>query len=636
MIWIICMIITVLLITTGVMLYFNKRSGSLRVLFVLLFLFTATFVVYTPAFLTSYDLLHGMLGNFVHVLQVITIDADFMQFYDVIKSEIFNDVLFDFYMILLGILHVLMPATAALSAVTLLFRCFSTVQLYFANKNKKPLYIFSEINERSWLLAKSLKESKCDVIFANSTEDSLTSEKGGKLGFVFREENITEMKIKSRKNKDVYFFCLTENEDESLADFLQLVEKFRILPEETQRSIHIYHFSKSEDYSLFIDSAEKGLLDIQCVNENEMLIYNLLNKYPLFKYADSDIHVLLHGISSINLTALKAIAWCGQICGYSLKISVVGVDIQKAIDKIRLSVPGFFSERYNVSFYNCSSEKELIEKISENCSDANYIIVSEETDNDTMSKGVLLRRLFYRLDKNFRNCPPIFCYIKNPSKFSIVENLATAESNPVRKMSYDLTAFGSLSEVYTYRNLIDSDLEKLAKNVHLAYEEIFSDGEINTEEALSRYNVFQVNKRSNRANALHIRYKLNFLGLDYTEESKEAVRMSDFYTEETIDNLSVSEHDRWMAFLESEGWIPSEKEEVYAYRESGISKGRHNCPILKMHPYICEFEKLKDLSFDLEGKDTTVYDRELILKIPDILGDKWNVSGKKYQIIKTD
>ena len=29
-----------------------------------------------------------------------------------------------------------------------------------------------------------------------------------------------------------------------------------------------------------------------------------------------------------------------------------------------------------------------------------------------------------------------------------------------------------------------------------------------------------------------------------------------------------------------------------------------------------------------------VYDKELILRIPDILGDKWNVAGKKYQITK--
>lgn len=89
-----------------------------------------------------------------------------------------------------------------------------------------------------------------------------------------------------------------------------------------------------------------------------------------------------------------------------------------------------------------------------------------------------------------------------------------------------------------------------------------------------------------------------------------------------------------MAFLETEGWIPSTQKEVETYRTSGISKGRHNCPVLKMHPYICEYEKLEDLSMNLEGKNTAVYDTELILKIPEILGNKWNIANKKYKIIK--
>ena len=217
----------------------------------------------------------------------------------------------------------------------------------------------------------------------------------------------------------------------------------------------------------------------------------------------------------------------------------------------------------------------------------------------------------------------------------MIRNLATAEANPSRKMNYNLIPFGNLDEVFTYARLVDSPLEKLAKNVHLAYEEIFSDGPIDVKQALKRYNVFEVNKRSNRANALHIRYKLNMLGLDYTEEEDvEEVQLQDYYTREALDKMSYSEHSRWMAFLETEGWTVAQREEVLAYRESGISKGRHNCPLLKMHPYICEYEKLKDLSIELENKDTTIYDEELIVRIPDILGDKWNVIGKKYKIIK--
>ena len=144
-----------------------------------------------------------------------------------------------------------------------------------------------------------------------------------------------------------------------------------------------------------------------------------------------------------------------------------------------------------------------------------------------------------------------------------------------------------------------------------------------------------MNKRSNRANALHIRYKLFLLGLDYTGSADaEEVDMAQYLTEEKLERMSRSEHDRWMAFLESEGWVGATVEQSKAYQLSGISKGRHNCPLLKMHPYICPYDELKERSDALGLPDSTVYDRELITRIPEILHDKWGITGKTYKIIE--
>ncbi len=634
MIWLICALAAVLLVAVSVRMYLSEKDSVFKVVYVLGGLFVATYIIYIPPFYISYDLLPGMIGNVVHTLRIVTIDADITQFYDTIIDGVHNNVFAQVYIALLGLLHVSLPAISALTAVTVLFRCFSSVQLFFANNRKRPMFIFSEANERTFHLAKSLEQVNCDIVFASSTADSISSEIKSKHGFIVKEESISELRIRSKKRKDIYFFCISKDEDLSLSHTLHLIEKFASIAESEQAHIHIYQFSRHQDFSVFIDSADKRMLDVQCINEYEMQVYNLLDKYPLMKYGKTGIHVLLHGLSAMNIVALKAIAWCGKISGYSLRISVVGINIAKREQELRLTVPGLFTDRYDIRFYDCESEKEIVDTISRECTDINYIIVSDESDNATMEQGILLRRLFYKLDKKFAACPPIFCYIKEPAKFKLIENLTTAESNPKRKMSYSLTPFGSLDEVFTYERLVDSPLEKLAKNVHLAYEEIFSDGDIDVKDALKRYNIFEVNKRSNRANALHIRYKLLLLGLDYTDDpdAKEVV-LSDYYTEASIEQMSISEHDRWMAFLETEGWIPSAQDEVEAYRTSGISKGRHNCPILKMHPYICEYEKLEALSMDLEGKNTAVYDTELILKIPDILGNKWNVANKKYKII---
>lgn len=637
MIWIICALTALLLILVGAKAYFSKKKNTSLGVLALGCIFVATYVAYVPVFLGEHGILAGAIGNFVHTLRIITIDADITQFYDAIKQGIGNGVFAKAYIVMLGALHIALPAMSALTAITVLLRYFSSMQMHFAGRRKCPMFIFSEVNERSLHLAKSLEKIKCDIVFAGSTSDSYNGKIESKHGVILKDEEISELATKNRKGKDIYFFCISEDEDVSLGHTLDIIERYSSVSEAEQEHIHIYQFSKHQDFAVFIDSSDKGSLDVQCINEYEMLVYNLLDKHPLMKYNRQGAHVLLHGLSDMNIVALKAIAWCGQMSNFSLRISVVGINITDRVDGLRMDAPGLFTERYDIRFYNCKTEKEIIDTIGKECPDANYIIVGEDSDNETMNLGISLRRLFYRLDKDFDACPPIFCYIKEPSKFSLIKELSTAESNPKRKVNYDLTPFGSLNEVYTYETLVNSRLENIAKNVHLAYEEIFSDGEIDVKGALKRYNIFEVNKRSNRAAALHIRYKLNMLGLDYAEtveEGTQTIQLKDAYTEEALESMSIAEHDRWMAFLETEGWIPSEKEEVISYRNSGISRGRHNCPILKMHPYICEYEKLKDLSIELEGKDTTVYDRELIVRIPDILGDKWNVSGKKYKIIK--
>jgi hypothetical protein len=635
MLWIACLLLGIAMMAVSLRVYFKRKQDIFRAVIALGCLLVATFVLYIPPFFETYGIMLGTIGDVLQVLRAISLDADMTVFYGVIMHNPPNEFLGGVYVLMIGTLHVALPAVSALTAVTVLLRCFSAIQLFFANHRRRSVFVFSEVNDRALQLAKSLENMNCDIVFASSNAEEMTVELGSKHKPIFKEESISELNIKVKQGKDIYFFCISEDENLSLSHMLQLIEKFSKVEEEDQEQIHIYQFSKEQDFSIFVDSSDKGLLDVHCINEYETLAYNLLDQYSLVKTAGKDVHVLLHGLSGMNVVALRAVAWCGQLSGIPLRISVVGVDLREKQSELMRLYPGLFTDHYNIRFFSCESKKEVEETIGKECKDANYIIVSEETDNDTMELGISLRRLFYKLDPEFSYCPPIFCYVQEVSKAHLLKNLTTAETNPKRKMSYDLTPFGSLDEVFTYERLVNSPLEKLSKNVHLAYEEIFSDGQIDVKQALKRYNLFEVNKRSNRANALHIRYKLNMLGLDYTEaEDVQEVSLQEYCTKEDLAKMAYCEHSRWMAFLESEGWSVAEREDALAYRNSGISKGRHNCPILKMHPYICDYEKLKDLSLELENKDTTVYDEELIVRIPDILGDKWNVIGKKYKIVK--
>lgn len=636
MIWFISAGIAVASVVIGIVVY-AKKQGIMQILLTVTTFLVASYVIYLPVYVQNGDILNGVFGNLIHTLQMLTVDADFSEFSALISAELNSSVFNAIYTVIRGILHIALPLMSAMSLFSIIFKCFSTIELKIANIKKRPIYIFSERNERALELVESLKGVKCDIVFTGVEDTDLENNGESSRGFIYKEEDVSDLEISKKKNKEIYYFCLTEDGDKCLSQVLSLIEKLSKLDSDEQDNVHVYLFSKSEDYSIYIDSSNKGNINLHCINEYETQVQNLLDKYPLINGKDSKIHVLLYGFNKLNQIAFKNIIWCGQLANHLLQISIVGVDIKKEVEQVKYEAPNVFLNSKNIKIYDCKSEIEACEVVKEKCADANYIIVNGKTDNETMDQGVSLRRLFYCNDKSFSNCPPIYCYVNDPAKHNILKNLATAEAKLEKKVSYNLIPFGSISEVYSSSCLLNSDVERLAKNVHLAYEEIFSDGPIDVKEAIKRYNLFEINKRSNRANALHIRYKLRLLGLDYVEsDGTEGENLLDYLNEENKEMLFRAEHDRWLVFYESEGWTQSTKEDVYAYRNSGISKGRHNCPLLKKHPYICGYDDLKDLSEEIEGKDTTIYDKELILRIPDILGDKWGVAKKKYKIIKLD
>ncbi|MBQ3102805.1 MAG: hypothetical protein IJC58_00810 [Oscillospiraceae bacterium] len=639
MIWYITFAVVLLLLILAVRLLLIKRLGTLRVTFMLILFLVATYLIYIPIYLENYRPIPALFGNLLNVMQVISLDADYLASYDLIMSRITPDTIAGFYFFVLGLLHTLLPIFSLITAFALLLKFFTNLKISLINADKRPLYIFSQINERSIALAEDIRraQKKCRIIFAGCNDKDSYSETEKLLDCVITEEDINRLRITFKENRSSHFFCISDDDDLNLNHALSLIDSLKDKSKNAQQNNHIYLFSCMPDVDVMIDSTQKGFTDIQVINENELLIYDLLDRYPLYRYAkDGKINVLLCGNGSILESALRTVLWCGQLDGYTLQVDVVGEKAAAMQSKMLALFPALSCDRYHIRYSSYSDELSFTNAI--NGIDApTYVMVCNEDDICTIHQAIHLRRACYRKDADYSAVPPILCHIKSDDKFELLRSLRTSETNEARRVSYDLVPFGGIKNLYTYQNLVNSDIESLSRNVHLVYEDIFSDTEIDVTGALERYNLFEVNKRSNRANAMHIRYKLALLGLDYTEdENAEEVDLAPYLTEGTLARLTYAEHDRWMAFLETEGWVTASLEDVDKYKRSGISKGRHNCQMLKMHPYICPFEDLKACSDALGLPDSTVYDRELIVRIPDILHDRWNVSGRKYKIIATD
>ena len=634
--WYICFALAIALLIALVVIALNKKWGMMRALYCMIGLAVMGFVLYIPSFLAAHSVVTAMLSNFIHVLQILSLDADPLMCYEQILEALGTPV-GQIYNFLVALVHAALPVVSAMTAVTLILRLMTGLRMWLLRGGRRDLFIFSQMNEASLILAEDIRKhhATCRIVFLGDPDAPEFLPHRDRIRCQVLDGTMETLHAAAKK-RQVHYYCIHTDREENLNQALALLAQLRDTDPEIQSHHHIFLFSDDPMAELMVDSLDKGLVELNVVNEACAAVYQLLERYPLTQAAaDQQISVVLCGFSKINEACLRAVCWCGQLYGYHLKVRMLGDFPAHWAEDFRQEYPGLFTQRYDVELIDCKHKTQLREALLQHCADAGYIVVAEQQEEQTLRLAVWLRQLYYREDPRHRNAPLVFAYTRKADKAHAIANLRTAEARADRKQAYDIIPFGMTSALYTFDQITDSALDNLAKNVHLVYEDIFSDGPLDIPAALGRYNLFETNKRSNRANALHIHYKLASLGLMLSTDPQAAeVALDDYLDAQTLDRLTDAEHDRWMAFLESEGWHPATLEDVAAYKASGISKGRHNCPLLKMHPYICPFPELAARSEALGLPDSTVYDRELIRRIPEIVHDRWGVTGKQYKIVK--
>lgn len=642
MIWFICLFLVVLILVRTAYLL-SKRNEKFKSVKVFFYIILSAFLIYFPVFCKELSLSGAVVGDIINTMQMVTLDASFMDSYSVIYESIKISIIANAYILILGLLHILVPVSAIVTAYDCIVNFLSYLRVDIINLKSKDVYVFSDMNNSSIKLALDISEKmnhNVEFVFANCIEDKrIRANLSDKLNYyTVTSDRIDSIYVKLKKSKQAYFFNLSDNSDDNINNTLRLVEKYGNLPMDEQKLIHIYLFSDEKETETIVDSMNKGVLDIKYFDIARVSVYKLFDEYPLYNAInDGCISLLICGMDKIGEETLKAALWLGQLANVKLKINVID---SKAIDKkneLKLNYPEIFCDDYSVNFYQANTNDcSFISILKKYCYDTSYVVVcGENNDENNIGTALYLRRFFLKQNLVVKRFPIIATYISNCEKADVVKNLKTPELKEEKRISYEIVPFGGANSIYSYDSVMNNPIEKLSINVHLAYEEIFSGTDkIDYMKALQNYNAFEVNKKSNRANAMHIRYKLWMLGLDYTDDQNaEEVDLNEYLNEKMIDELMIAEHDRWMAFLRTEGWETASLEDVEHYKKGGFSNGKHNCSFLKMHPYICPFNELLDRSDALNLPDATKYDKELITMIPLIIKNK-AITDANYKIIK--
>ena len=494
-----------------------------------------------------------------------------------------------FYFILLNILFIIMPIIAVGFILSFLEDVFVKTRLSLI-KNKE-LHIFSEINEKSILLAKKLQNKNTQIVFTNINDKNKLNIKTINI-----KDKITNLKLKNKRK--IEFYMISNNEEQNLNETLELIEKYK-----DQENIKINVINDTEEATTILDSTDKGKITLEIINEKERAIFNLLNEKPTFlNNINKTISILIVGCGKLGKEFLKDATWCSMIDGYKLKILVIDKNANKIKENINAEAPEFI-ENYDITFLNEDIKSEKSQEILKQKNDINYILVSMDNDEKNLETAIMLRRLFLR---EFLREPIINLWVSNEHKRTQISNIVNEKKN-----SYNLNTFGSIENLYYQNNIVNSELEKLAIQIHLFYDP--------EDKNLKRYNKLEYNKRSSRASALHIKYKIySVLEEQFKNNMKENQKIfKQKYSKQIEEKLTKNEHERWVAYTRSIGYVKATIEQVEKYYEKSKSYVYY---LARMHPALVEYEKLDKISKELskitkEKIDLKENDKKIIQNI---------------------
>ena len=593
MIWSICFAASALILIAAVVYALTAlkryKSGQILTPFNTVFagMFLAVFIGLIPPFCSMLEgeatfALKVCMFNVIQTMQVFTVNVGGDYILENIRSS--DTLLSAVYSAYMSCLFVAAPILTFGFLISLFKNALAN--LFYRLHFWGDVYVFSELNEKSYLLAQSIRRNHPDamIVFTNvdSEESSIPSEllEGAKelVALTFQKDIVSVDFSSHSKNADICFFAIGEEEGVNLTQSLKLLSAYQ-----DRDRTQLYVFSTGTEGELLLSGAPRGKVKLRRINEVRSLVYRYLYDFgtEIFENAavgengTKQITAVVAGLGKTGTEILKALVWYCQMDGYEVNIHAFDRD-ELALERFSALCPEVMSEKYNgVHIPGESSYTIHIHPATDVTSKAfadqllavkqhSFVFVCLGDDADNINCAANIRMLCERCGSK----PVIRTVV-----YSTEENTALQDVRNYRGQSYGIRAIGDLESSCSEEVLMGSELEQLALQRHLKWGQ---------EEEFWQY---EYNYRSSMASAIHMRARIacKIPGADKKESE---------ITLQERDIIEKLEHKRWNAYMRSEG---------YVYSGSPHKSSRND--LAKMHHDLVDFDKLTE---EEKRKDSSV------------------------------
>ncbi len=564
------------------------KSGQILTPFNTVFagMFLAVFIGLIPPFCSMLEGeaafgLKVCMFNAIQTMQVFTVNVGGDYILENIRSS--DTLLSTVYSAYMSCLFVAAPLLTFGFLVSLFKNALA--ELYYRFHYWGDVYVFSALNEKSLLLARSIRGNHPNamLIFTNvdSEESDIPSElleSAKELAALTFQKDIVSVDFSFHsKNADISFFAIDEEEGTNLIQSLKLLSFYN-----DRERTQLYVFSSGTEGELLLSGAPRGKVKLRRINEVRSLVYRYLYDAgtEIFENAAAEekgirtIHAVIAGLGRTGTEMLKALVWYCQMDGYEVNIHAFDRD-ELALERFSALCPELMDEQYNgvhVAGETCYTIHihPGVDVASKTFADQlkamgghSFVFVSLGDDADNINCAANIRMLCERCGSK----PVIRTVV-----CSTEENEALTDVRNYRGQPYGIRAIGDLETSCSEEVLMGSELEQLALQRHLKWGQ---------EEEFWQY---EYNYRSSMASAIHMKARIACAipGADKKESE---------ITLEERDIIEKLEHRRWNAYMRSEGYVYSGS--PHKSSRNDLAKMHHDLVVFDL---LSEEEKRKDSS----------------------------------------